>query len=104
MTDVERALFTVSSGTFPRASHGGPTVPAMHDEPSTPAARIAARSRRLRAAAVAGALALLATFSGLAAGRMADDGASAAATTVTAIPAVSAAAPSAVPDAVSGAS
>ena len=84
-------------------------MPAMHDEPSTPAARIAARSRRLRTAALAGALALLATFSGLAAGRMADDGAPAAATTATtatvaATPAVSAAAPSAVPDAVSGAS
>lgn len=49
----------------------------MPGAPSTPAQRIAARSRRLRTVGIAGALAMLAAFSGLAAGRMAtgDDGA-----------------------------
>jgi hypothetical protein len=51
----------------------------MPDEPTTPAARIAARAGRLRTVGIAGALAMLAAFSGLAAGRMAagdDDAAS----------------------------
>jgi hypothetical protein len=45
----------------------------MPDAPPTPAERIAARSRRLRTAGIAGALAMLAAFSGLAAGRMGGD-------------------------------
>ena len=71
----------------------------MPDEPTTPAARIAGRSRRMRTAGIAGALAILAAFSGLAAGRMTggDHAATPSAT-------VSPATPSAAPDASSGAS
>jgi hypothetical protein len=67
----------------------------MPDPATTPAARLAARSRRLRTAGIAGALAMLAAFSGLAAGRMAggDDAAAGTAATVT-TPAASSASPS----------
>jgi hypothetical protein len=71
MTDADSLLFTVSSSGFARASHDRPTVLSMPDAPSTPAERITARSRRLRTAGIAGALAMLAAFSGLAAGRVA---------------------------------
>jgi hypothetical protein len=60
----------------------------MHDHP-TPAARIAARSRRMRTAGIAGAVALLAGFSGLAAARMSHDGGGAATGAATAAPAAS---------------
>src|SRR3954447_3267375 len=63
----------------------------MPDDPTTPAARIAARSRRLRTAGIAGAGALLAGFSRLAAGRMAHhDGGAAATVAATAAPAAAA--------------
>ncbi|HMN99925.1 MAG TPA: hypothetical protein PKD59_10975 [Miltoncostaeaceae bacterium] len=43
----------------------------MPDDPTTPAARIAVRARRLRTAGIAATLAMLTAFSGLAAGRVA---------------------------------
>lgn len=123
MTDARGRFFAVSSDAFHRPSRAAPTVLDVPDAP-TPAARIAARSRRLRNAGIAGALALLAGFSGLAAGRMAhDDGGGAAGTAdppsvatpsgqreqgdLSGVPSagsVSSAAPSVAPDASSGAS